>query len=127
MRINEPLRVDQLKQELKKNLLNKAIQIVFNKKVSSFGYLPRWIIFSIDIGILIFANIITYVMLTDLNSRFYTMLNVYESYALIVFVNIFFFVFYRTYAGIIRHSSFTDAVKLLFSTFTSLVALEIIN
>jgi FlaA1/EpsC-like NDP-sugar epimerase len=112
---------------LKNNFLNKARQTVFNEKVSSFGYLPRWIIFSIDIGILIFANIITYVMLTDLNSRFYTMLNVYESYALIVFVNLFFFVFYRTYAGIIRHSSFTDAVKLLFSTFTSLVVLGIIN
>jgi FlaA1/EpsC-like NDP-sugar epimerase len=55
------------------------------------------------------------------------MLNVYESYALIVFVNILFFVFYRTYAGIIRYSSFIDAVKLLFSTFTSLVALGIIN
>jgi FlaA1/EpsC-like NDP-sugar epimerase len=112
---------------LKNNLLNKAIHTVFNEKVGSFGYLPRWIIFSIDIGILIFANIISYIMLTNLNSRFYTILNVYESYALIVFVNILFFVFYRTYAGIIRYSSFIDAVKLLFSTFTSLVALGIIN
>ncbi|MFT5753318.1 MAG: FlaA1/EpsC-like NDP-sugar epimerase [Flavobacterium sp.] len=112
---------------MKNNLLNKAIHTVFNEKVGSFGYLPRWIIFSIDIGILIFANIISYIMLTNLNSRFYTILNVYESYALIVFVNILFFVFYRTYAGIIRYSSFIDAVKLLFSTFTSLVALGIIN
>ena len=112
---------------MKNNLLNKTAQSVFNKKVNSFGYLPRWIIFSIDIGILIFANLLTYIMLTNLDSRFYNILDVYERYTLIVVVNIVFFVFFRTYAGIIRHSSFIDAVKLLFSTFTSLVVLGIIN
>jgi FlaA1/EpsC-like NDP-sugar epimerase len=112
---------------LKNNLLNKAIEAVFNKKVNSFGYLPRWIIFSIDIGILIFANLLTYIMLTNLDSTFYNLLNVFERYGLIICVNIVFFIFFRTYAGIIRHSSFIDAVKLLFSTFTSLVALVIIN
>lgn len=112
---------------MKNNLLNKTAQSVFNKKVNSFGYLPRWIIFSIDIGILIFANLLTYIMLTNLDSRFYNILDVYERYTLIVFVNIVFFVFFRTYAGIIRHSSFIDAVKLLFSTFTSLVVLGSIN
>ncbi|CAM3645627.1 nucleoside-diphosphate sugar epimerase/dehydratase [Flavobacterium gelidilacus] len=112
---------------MKNNLLNKAIEAVFNKKVNSFGYLPRWIIFSIDIGILIFANLLTYIMLTNLDSTFYNLLNVFERYGLIICVNIVFFIFFRTYAGIIRHSSFIDAVKLLFSTFTSLVALVIIN
>nr|WP_084518986.1 nucleoside-diphosphate sugar epimerase/dehydratase [Flavobacterium gelidilacus] len=66
-------------------------------------------------------------MLTNLDSTFYNLLNVFERYGLIICVNIVFFIFFRTYAGIIRHSSFIDAVKLLFSTFTSLVALVIIN
>ncbi len=62
-------------------------------------------------------------MLSNLVPRFYDTFGVFERYGIIVFVNIIFFIFYRTYAGIIRHSSFIDAVKLLFSTFSSLVVL----
>ncbi len=112
---------------MKKNLLHKALQVAFTKKVNAFGYLPRWIIFCIDITILVFANFLTYTMLSNLTPRFYDTLGVYERYGLIVFVNVIFFVFFRTYAGIIRHSSFIDAVKLLFSTFSSLLVLAVIN
>ena len=66
-------------------------------------------------------------MLKNLVPRFYDTLNVYERYSIIIFVNTFFFIFFRTYSGIIRHSSFIDAVKLLFSTFSSLVVLIVIN
>ena len=100
---------------------------MFSNRVNSFGYLPRWIIFCIDIAIIIFANLLTYLMLSNLVLRFYDTLSVYERYSIIIVVNIFFFVFFRTYAGIIRHSSFIDAVKLLFSTFSSLVVLIVIN
>lgn len=106
---------------------SKSVNGLFNKKINAFGYLPRWIIICIDICIIIGANIITYSLLLNLNSKFYPTLSVFERYGLIVGINIFFFVFYRTYAGIIRHSSFIDAVKLLFSTFSSLVILSIIN
>lgn len=112
---------------MKKNLLHKALQVAFTKKVNSFGYLPRWIIFCIDILLLVFANFVTYTMLSNLTPRFYDTLGVYERYSLIIFVNVIFFVVFRTYAGIIRHSSFIDAVKLLFSTFSSLLVLAGIN
>ena len=112
---------------MKNNLLNKALQAVFSSKVSSFGYLPRWIIFCIDIIIVIFANLLTYLMLLNLDSKFYDTLSAFESYSIIIVINTFFFVFFKTYAGIIRHSSFIDAVKLLFSTFSSLVVLIVVN
>ncbi len=112
---------------MKNNLLHKTLQTVFGKRVDSFGYLPRWIIFCIDIAIIIFANFLTYVMLSNLVLTFYDTLGHFERYAIIIFVNTIFFVLFRTYAGIIRHSSFIDAVKLLFSTFSSLVVLIGIN
>lgn len=112
---------------MKKSLLHKALEVAFTKRVNSFGYLPRWIIFCIDISLLVFANFLTYTMLSNLTPRFYDVLGVYERYGLIIFINIIFFVLYRTYAGIIRHSSFIDAVKLLFSTFSALVVLIVIN
>ena len=66
-------------------------------------------------------------MLSNLAPRFYDTMTVYERYGIIIGVNIFFFVFFRTYAGIIRHSSFIDAVRLLSATFSSLVVLIIFN
>ncbi|MEZ7505831.1 nucleoside-diphosphate sugar epimerase/dehydratase [Flavobacterium sp. Arc2] len=42
-------------------------------------------------------------------------------------VNIFFFWLFRTYSGIIRHSSFIDAVKLLFSQLAVLILFIMFN
>jgi len=109
--------------------VNKFTQKIYDKKIYTLSYLPRWIIFSIDIAIIIFANLLTYIMLVNLISvlSFYDVLNVYERYSLILIVNTLFFIVYRTYAGIIRHSSFIDAIKLFLSTFSSLMVLVLIN
>ncbi len=48
-------------------------------------------------------------------------------YGLIILINSIFFLIYRTYSGIIRHSTFIDGVKLLTSTTTSYIFLLIIN
>ncbi|HOZ73616.1 MAG TPA: nucleoside-diphosphate sugar epimerase/dehydratase [Flavobacterium sp.] len=48
-------------------------------------------------------------------------------YGIVLVVNAAFFLFYRTYSGIIRHSTFIDGVKLLVSTSTAYVALLVIN
>lgn len=101
--------------------------LFFNSKENSFAYLPRWIIFCIDISILVVANLITFLLLKQLPVKFYPVFSTVERYGLILGVNIFFFIIYKTYAGIIRHSSFIDAVKLLLSTFSSLLVLIFIN
>ena len=97
--------------------------MLFNKRINAFGYVPRWIIFCIDICILLFANAITYTMLINLHIKFYSTLSGIERYGLIIIINVLFFIIYKTYAGIVRHSSFIDAVKLMLSTFSSLVVL----
>lgn len=93
----------------------------------NLNYLPRWIVLFIDVCILIFANAITFILLTHLEIRFYPTLSHFERYTLIVLVNTCFFLYYRTFAGIIRYSSSIDAIKLLFSTTSSLVVLVVIN
>ena len=65
--------------------------------------------------------------LQSLNVKFYDNRNFNLSYFVIVFVNALSFLFYRTYAGIIRHSTFIDGVKLLVSTTASYFVLLIIN
>jgi FlaA1/EpsC-like NDP-sugar epimerase len=44
-----------------------------------------------------------------------------------LFLNLFFFWLFRTYSGIIRHSSYIDAVKIFIALFITLLILIIIN
>jgi len=99
----------------------------FKKRFHNFGYLPRWIIFAIDVVIVLFSIIITHFIITSLNVKFYDNRNFVQSYSVIVIINALFFLLYRTYAGIIRHSTFIDGVKLLVSTTTSYFVLLIVN
>jgi FlaA1/EpsC-like NDP-sugar epimerase len=89
--------------------------------IHNLSYLPRWIIVLIDFSVIFLAFSCTYMIfdgtglqyiLTKHNSIFITFL---------FGVNIFFFWLFRTYAGIIRHSSYIDAIKLLFSQTAVLV------
>lgn len=102
-------------------------QSVLAKRFRNIGYLPRWIIFSIDVFIVLVASIITHVIISSLSVTFYNKLNMPVRYLLIIGVNAFFFLIYRTYAGIIRHSTFIDGVKLLISTTTSYFTMLLIN
>jgi len=100
---------------------------IFAKRLESIGYLPRWIIFAIDIFIVLLANLVTHFIISSLTVTFYEDFNMPARYALVVFVNALFFMVYRTYAGILRHSTFIDGVKLLVSTTTSYFVMLIIN
>lgn len=99
----------------------------FKKRFNNFGYLPRWIIFAIDVVIVFLANFITHLILMSINVKFCHNSNLALTYTIVVFINALFFLFYRTYAGIIRHSTFIDGVKLLTSSTTSYIVLLVIN
>ncbi|VXC30896.1 Polysaccharide biosynthesis protein [Flavobacterium sp. 9AF] len=101
--------------------------IKLNEKLFSIGYLPRWIIFCIDIFILILANLLTYVILISLTLEFYKTISLTNQYLMILIVNIIFFRVFRTFSGIIRHSTFIDAVKIFFASFCSFLVLSILN
>ena len=97
------------------------------RRFSNLGYLPRWIIICIDVFIVSLASYLTYLVVSNLTLRFYTTYSAFFRYSLVVVVHVFFFLFYRTYAGIIRHSSFFDALKLFFSTFSAFLVLVLFN
>ncbi len=102
-------------------------KIISTKRFQNIGYLPRWIIFAIDVFIVLIACVITQIMVYSLNVKLYPRLSPYFQYGFVVLVNAFSFVFFRTYSGIIRHSTFIDGVKLLVSTTASYLALMVIN
>jgi FlaA1/EpsC-like NDP-sugar epimerase len=110
-----------------KLFFSKKLNIFLEDIFSNLGYLPRWIIFCIDICIVFFASIVTYFIVTSLTFVHYDTYSVFLRYFINIIVYIFFFYSFKTYAGIIRHSSFIDASKLLLATFSSFSALVILN
>jgi FlaA1/EpsC-like NDP-sugar epimerase len=101
--------------------------IISTKRFQNIGYLPRWIIFAIDVFIVLVACVITQVMVYSLNVKLYPTINPYLQYGFVVLINAFSFIFFRTYSGIIRHSTFIDGVKLLVATTAAYLALMVFN
>lgn len=112
---------------MSKNIFRELEMSILNKKFQNIGYLPRWIIFAIDVFIVSVACVITTYIIHSLSVSFPTSLDVISFNLIIVLVNAICFMVYRTYSGIIRHSTFIDGVKLLVSTASSYFILLGIN
>ena len=112
---------------MSESIINVIKNSVLGKRFHSIGYLPRWIIFAIDVFIVFVASVITYFIIYSLTGLNYNYFGMVSRYGLIILINAVFFLIYRTYSGIIRLSTFIDGVKLLVSTTTSYIFLLIIN
>lgn len=106
-----------------------AEQLRPNRKWSlrNLNYLPRWIIFGIDIAIVIFSGILTINLLQDFQ-RFYININYFWSIVLLLIsVHVIFFIYFKVYSGIVRHSTLTDGVRIFYAVFFSGTTLITIN
>lgn len=103
--------------------------LTFNRKsgisLKNLGYLPRWVILLIDIFAIGVSSAVTYYLFKGIGLDYYK--NNYQVYKVILYfvVNILFFWWFKTYSGIIRHSSFIDAIKIVFSQVATLVVLVV--
>ncbi|MDY3338476.1 nucleoside-diphosphate sugar epimerase/dehydratase [Riemerella anatipestifer] len=96
--------------------------------LSNVRYLPRWVVLLIDIFFLTFSLVLAYATIDKLSSMHYPyILNIYQKYVAILSVNIFFMFVFRTYSGIIRHSTFVDLFKILLASFCTIFTLSIFN
>ncbi|WP_411911993.1 polysaccharide biosynthesis protein [Chryseobacterium salviniae] len=89
--------------------------------LSDVRYLPRWIILVIDIIILVISLFLsTYIIEKITRSEFIYNNDKIAVFAGLIFANVMFMYIFKTYAGIIRHSTFIDLFKLLISCFCTL-------
>lgn len=96
--------------------------------LSDVRYLPRWIVLIIDIiilGISLFLS--TYIIEKITQKEFIYHEDKSIVFASIIVVNTIFMYLFKTYAGIIRHSTFIDLFKLLVSCFCTMFAIGTIN
>jgi len=116
---------------MRKSLLNTLRQVIFSSSqkidFKNIGYLPRWIILCLDIIILFIALEATKLFVFKiLNQQTFTLIPTKTELVLVV-INVIFFVLLRTYAGLIRHSSFLDVIRFFVSsifTVTTVLALQ---
>ena len=95
--------------------------------IHNLRYLPRWIIVMMDVSVLVVSFFFT-ILIFKGTGLDYVITPYNFSFIISLFcVNIFFFWLFRTYSGIIRHSSYIDAVKLLFSQMSVLVLFLFFN
>lgn len=102
-------------------------EINFDFAIKNLGYLPRWIILFIDLSIVLFSIVLTYLLFKGLKLDFIPKNYLGIAILGLIATNAFLFWIFRTYSGIIRHSSNIDALKIFFSqsaTFTTLLFVD---
>jgi FlaA1/EpsC-like NDP-sugar epimerase len=98
-----------------------------NFDFGNIGYLPRWLILLFDITLCVIALLITSYIITNVLDKPNHHFDFGSIEVLIVVVNTVFFLFFRTYAGLIRHSSFIDAIKFFLASAGTFFSLLITN
>ncbi|WP_083382039.1 polysaccharide biosynthesis protein [Flavobacterium commune] len=95
--------------------------------IRNLSYLPRWIVLGIDLMVLIISFFFTKLIINGVGLHYIAFDNKVPYICFLIGINVFSFWIFRTYAGIIRHSSYTDAIKLLFSQISVLVFFVSLN
>src|SRR5690606_28032019 len=86
-----------------------------------------WIILLIDIILIFFATAFSAYIIEKLSYHTEVFYSDAPMYSLIIGVNVVFMYVFKTYAGIIRHSTFIDLFKILLATFCSTATVAIIS
>jgi FlaA1/EpsC-like NDP-sugar epimerase len=95
--------------------------------IHNLSYLPRWIVIGIDLMVLIASFLFTKLIINGVGLQYVISDNKLPYVCFLLGMNVFLFWIFRTYSGIIRHSSYTDAIKLLFSQISVLVFFVFLN
>lgn len=96
-------------------------------KLTELRYIPRWIVIIIDISIILLSIFLAYILLDRLRVQVNFPNHRLEKRIILIAVNLLFMFVFRTYAGIIRHSTFFDLFKIVLSSGSTLVTLIFLN
>ena len=115
----------------KKNFLHEFSQFASGLSLrfsfKNLGYLPRWIVLLLDTFTIAVSSILTYFLFKGVKLDYIQAEQELIPFVAYILVNVFFFWVFKTYSGIIRHSSYIDALKLFFAQSATLVVMVVIN
>jgi len=86
----------------------------------NIGYLPRWAILGFDTSIIFVALFATKLVISRIQGS-PVLLSFSTTEIVILLINVVFFILFRTYAGLIRHSTFLDAVRFFIASLSTII------
>ncbi|WP_370895409.1 polysaccharide biosynthesis protein [Chryseobacterium gossypii] len=96
-------------------------------KITKLRYVPRWLVIFIDVIIVFLSILLSRILLDNLNVKVNFPEYSLEKRLILIGVNIMFMYVFKTYAGIIRHSTFFDFFKIILSSGSTLITLLVLN
>lgn len=109
------------------NLRSKIYDGDNSVNLSNVRYLPRWAVLTIDIIILACSLYVASFVLKKLDVGEIQAIVSYKKYLLVIGVNVLFMSMFRTFSGIIRHSTFIDLFKIFLSIICTAMVLISVN
>lgn len=111
--------------------LNDGLRALYNGdnllKITRVRYIPRWMVLFFDLKFVFLSLLIAYYFLSKLHVKLNFEHLMPLKGIIVIFVNLVYMFVFRTYAGIIRHSTFFDFFKILLSSGSTLVTLFVFN
>ncbi len=108
-------------------LFNKLYKGDNHISILNNRYLPRWMVLLIDTGIVFISIGIVYYILSGTPLKFYNQYSLETQGISVLIVSVLSFYLFKTYSGIIRHSTITDVFKLAISAATTASVIILFN
>ena len=103
------------------------IQQKTNVMFKNFNIVPRWIIFSLDIGGTLFSLFLAIAIKQSLTLVVLSWESVFNTFVLVTIINTLVFTSIKTYSGIVRYTGIQDAFRISVSILASAAFLFIVN
>lgn len=101
----------------------------FLRRIFSLGYVPRWLILVTDTVLCVLSYLIAF----EFSVRYYYNAFVPSpefnlvSFGIVLVLQVVWFLIFKTYAGIIRYSTFIDAIKLLYAVLSDVISVFVLD
>jgi FlaA1/EpsC-like NDP-sugar epimerase len=89
--------------------------------------LPRWLVFILDSGIVFFSFLIAYMLRFNFEVSALNISRVFRQSYLVLFVYVVFILVFKSYSGMIRHTTIRDTYKIILTNFSALSVLFLVT
>jgi FlaA1/EpsC-like NDP-sugar epimerase len=89
--------------------------------------LPRWLVFIIDSGTVFFSFLIAYMLRYNFEVSALNISTVFRQSYLVLFVYVIFILVFKSYSGMIRHTTIRDTYKIILTNFSALAVLSLVT
>lgn len=96
-------------------------------KVFKNHSLPRWLVFLIDSGTVFFSFLIAYMLRYNFEVYTFDISTVWRQAFFVLVVYAIFILVFKSYSGMIRHTTIRDTYKIIVTNFISLVVLFLVT